>query len=65
MGMLLFPTEEFGDMPIWPALFASILAPKRPNVLLDRRGAKNLPSIVSSKNPRLPVKPEMQFASKG
>jgi hypothetical protein len=58
-------TEEFGNVPIWPVLFASILTPKRPNVLLDRRRAKNLPSIVSSKDPRLPVKPEVQFASKG
>jgi hypothetical protein len=65
MGMLLFPTEEFGNVPIWPVLFASILTPKRPNVLLDRRGAKNLPSIVSPMDLRLPVKPEMQFASKG
>jgi hypothetical protein len=40
-------------------------APKRPNVLLDRRRTKNLPSFGSAKNPRPPVKPEMQFASKG
>jgi hypothetical protein len=44
--------------------FASVLAPERPNVLLDRRGAKNPASFGPAKNPRVLVKPEMQFASK-
>jgi hypothetical protein len=44
--------------------FASVFAPKRPNVLLDRRRPKNLSSF-GAKNPRLPVKPEMQLTGKG
>jgi hypothetical protein len=34
-------------------------------MLLDRRGAKNFSSFGFAQNPRLPLKPEMQFASKG